>query len=117
MSFLRSKLKVFTLEHGDASTSETRARFLRGVPNCKNTYTIYCNYYQYISYTGSNEPNCIVVGAIMYLWRKIKHLNKIFSFMLIHFLSSHIPAILNLCACNKIQILRGVLNCINTYTV
>jgi hypothetical protein len=38
----------------------------------------------------------MVVGEILYLWRKIKHLNQIFLFpdMLIHFLSTHILVIL-----------------------
>jgi hypothetical protein len=39
--FLRSKLNVFTLEHGDMSTSEQHARFIRSVPYCINTYTVY----------------------------------------------------------------------------
>jgi hypothetical protein len=38
--FLRSKLKVFVLEHGDTSTSEPHARFLHSVLHCINTYTV-----------------------------------------------------------------------------
>jgi hypothetical protein len=37
INILRSKLNVFMLEHGDASTSEIYARFLRSVPHCINT--------------------------------------------------------------------------------
>jgi hypothetical protein len=40
INILRSKLKVFMLEHGDVSTSEPCARFLRSVPHCINTYIV-----------------------------------------------------------------------------
>jgi hypothetical protein len=38
--FLRSKLKVFALEHVDAFTSEPYARFLRSVPSYINNYVV-----------------------------------------------------------------------------
>jgi hypothetical protein len=38
--FLRSKLKVFTLEHGDAFNGEPHAKFLHSVPHCINNYTM-----------------------------------------------------------------------------
>jgi hypothetical protein len=37
---LSSKLKVFTIEHGDASTSEQHAKLLHNVPHCINFYTV-----------------------------------------------------------------------------
>jgi hypothetical protein len=40
IQFLRSKLKIFTLEHGDVSTSEPHARFLHSVSHYINNYTV-----------------------------------------------------------------------------
>ena len=55
--------------------------------------------------------------SYIYGWNKILNIRFLFPCMSIHFLSTHILVILNLCVCKRKHIfLRGIPQCINIYT-